>query len=170
MKKHDNYLSVHGIKNLVPSSLSDQRSRTYKGRLFHFLNETNYFFLKLLSKSFYTELLPTPFFFIFESKCLPVIVRTQLLCMVSKEKETDRWTLELSYISMSSNPTVLKRKQISCYLFAFYSYLETWVLNLCLTLGQGTETETEVAIWKKDEGRNVYQRSATPEMTYRTTQ
>lgn len=89
MKKHDHYLSIHGIKNLVPSSLSDQPSRTYKGRLFHFLNETNYFFLKLLSKSFYTELLPTPFFFFFESTCLPVIVRTQLLCMVSKEKETD---------------------------------------------------------------------------------
>lgn len=48
-------------------------------------------------------------FFFIESKGFPVIVRTQLLGMVSKEKETDgQRTPELSYVSRSSNPILLK--------------------------------------------------------------
>lgn len=102
------------MKILVPSSLSEQPSRTYtyKERLFHswiklFLNGTN--FCKLVSTGFHTELLSTHVFFFIWSKGFPVILKTQLLDMVSKEKKTDgQRTPELSHISSSSNPVLVK--------------------------------------------------------------
>lgn len=64
--------------------------------------------------------------------------------MVSKEKETDgQRTPELSYVSRSSNPVLLKISNLV--LFAFYSYLGKLILNLSLFLGQGSKNKTEVA-------------------------
>lgn len=100
----------------MPSSLSEQPSRTYKGRLFHFLNRTNLFFLNYCLKDFIQSFNQHTIFFFLLWKCFPVTVRTQLLSTVSKEKETDGWTSELSYVSTSSNPTLLKRKSRICLL------------------------------------------------------
>lgn len=62
------------------------------------------YYLQDFTQSFYQH----SFFFI-HSKRFPVIVRTQLLGMVSKEKETDGQRIpELSYVSRFSNPILLK--------------------------------------------------------------
>lgn len=55
----------------MPSSLSEQPSRTYKGRLFHFLNRTNLFFLNYCLKDFIQSFNQHTIFFFPSLKVFP---------------------------------------------------------------------------------------------------
>lgn len=78
-------------------------------------------------------------------------MRTQLLGMVSKEEEPDRQmnfrTLLHTCIHQSY---AIKKETNNLPFICLLQLFRKFVLNLCLILGQGTETETKVATEGKE--------------------